>query len=81
MFSNDQSKSPFSNQITLTNKNLVLFQKYISSRITDNGKSLILDIETPNNGEVNKITAGTNPIKVLIKAVKFSRDAIISFKF
>ena len=36
-------------------------------------------IETPNNGEV-RIIAGTNPIKVLTKAVKIS-DVIISFKF
>ena len=36
-------------------------------------------IETPNKGEV-KIIAGTNPIKVLIKAVKIS-DVIISLSF
>ena len=34
-------------------------------------------IETPNNGEV-KIIAGTNPIRVLINAVKIN-DVIISF--
>ena len=37
------------------------------------------NIEIPNKGEVNKI-AGTNPIKVLIKAVKI-KDAIISLSF
>ena len=36
-------------------------------------------IETPNRGEV-KIMAGTNPINVLIKAVKISAT-IISFSF
>ena len=34
-------------------------------------------IDTPNNGDVIKI-AGTNPIRVLIKAVKIS-EVIISF--
>ena len=36
-------------------------------------------IETPNKGDVKTI-AGTNPIKVLIKAVKIS-DVIISLSF
>ena len=36
-------------------------------------------IETPNKGEV-KIIAGTNPINVLIKAVKI-KAVIISFSF
>ena len=36
-------------------------------------------IETPKRGDV-KIIAGTNPIKVLIKAVKI-KDTIISFNF
>ena len=36
-------------------------------------------IETPNSGDVKRI-AGTNPIKVLIKAVKI-RDTIISLSF
>ena len=36
-------------------------------------------IETPNRGDV-KIIAGTNPIKVLTKAVKIN-DVIISFNF
>ena len=35
------------------------------------------NIETPNKGDV-KMTAGTNPIKVLIKAVKIN-EIIISF--
>ena len=37
------------------------------------------NIETPNNGAV-KIIAGTNPIKVLIKAVKI-KDNTISLSF
>ena len=36
-------------------------------------------IETPNSGDVKRI-AGTNPIKVLIKAVKI-REIIISLSF
>ena len=59
----------------LTNKPRVIPKIY---KLKNNKNKGIpsLRIETPNNGEV-KIIAGTNPIKVLIKAV-IIRDTIIS---
>ena len=59
----------------LTNKPSVIPKTYKLKNNNNNGKPNFR-IETPNNGEV-KIIAGTNPIKVLIKAVKTS-DIIIS---
>ena len=59
----------------LTNKPSVIPKIYKLKNNNNNGKPNFR-IDTPNNGEV-KIIAGTNPIKVLIKAVKTS-DTIIS---
>ena len=62
----------------LTNKPKVIPKMYKLKNNKSRGKPNF-KIETPNNGEV-RIIAGTNPIKVLTKAVKIS-DVIISFKF
>ena len=59
----------------LTNKPSVIPKKYKLKNNNNSGRPNF-KIETPNNGEV-KIIAGTNQIKVLIKAVKTS-DTIIS---
>ena len=59
----------------LTNKPRVI-PKIYKLKNTKNKGIPNLSIETPNNGEV-KIIAGTNPIKVLIRAVT-TRDTIIS---
>tara|TARA_B100000035_G_scaffold199661_1_gene170672 strand:- start:1838 stop:2200 length:363 start_codon:yes stop_codon:yes gene_type:complete len=62
----------------LTNKPNVIPNIYKLKNNISKGKPNF-KIETPNKGEV-KIIAGTNPIKVLIKAVKIN-DTIISFNF
>ena len=62
----------------LTNKPKVIPKIYKLKNNKSKGKPN-LRIETPNNGEV-KITAGTNPIKVLIKAVNINA-VIISLSF
>ena len=73
MFSND---GPNLIRPALTNKPRVIPKIYKLKNNNNRGKPNFR-IETPNNGEV-KITAGTKPIKVLIKAVKIS-EIIISF--
>ena len=60
----------------LTNRPKVIPKMYKLRNKISRGKPKF-KIETPNNGEV-KIIAGTNPINVLIKAVKIN-DVIISF--
>jgi len=60
----------------LTNNPNVIPNMYKLKNNISSGKPNF-KIETPNNGEVN-IIAGTNPIKVLIKAVKIN-DTTISF--
>ena len=62
----------------LTNNPRVIPKMYKLKNNNNNGKPNF-KIEIPNNGDV-KITAGTNPIKVLIRAVNI-RDIIISFNF
>ena len=62
----------------LTNSPNVIPNEYKLKNKKNNGRPNF-KIETPNKGEV-KMIAGTNPIKVLIKAVKIN-DVIISFKF
>ena len=62
----------------LTNKPSVIPNIYKLRNSISKGKPNF-KIETPNNGDVNNI-AGTNPIKVLIKAVNI-KDIIISFNF
>ena len=62
----------------LTNKPSVIPKIYKLKNNNNSGKPNF-KIETPNKGEV-KIIAGTNPIKVLIKAVKISA-VIISLSF
>ena len=62
----------------LTNKPNVIPKIYKLKNNTSSGKPSF-KIETPNNGDV-KIIAGTNPINVLIKAVKIN-DVMISFNF
>ena len=62
----------------LTNKPNVIPKIYKLKNNTSSGKPNF-KIETPNKGEV-KIIAGTNPINVLIKAVKI-KAVIISFSF
>ena len=62
----------------LTNKPSVMPNMYKLKNNISSGKPNF-KIETPNNGDV-KIIAGTNPIRVLIKAVKI-RDEIISLSF
>ena len=59
----------------LTNKPRVMPKIYKLKNNSSRGKPNSR-IETPNNGDV-KIIAGTNPIKVLTKAVKMS-EIIIS---
>ena len=73
MFSND---GPNLIRPALTNKPRVIPKIYKLKNNNNRGKPNFR-IETPNNGEV-KITAGTKPIKVLIKAVKI-REIIISY--
>ena len=58
----------------LTNKPRVIPKIYKLKNKRSRGKPNSR-IETPNNGDV-KIIAGTNPIKVLIKAVKISETMI-----
>jgi len=62
----------------LTNNPKVIPKIYKLKKSRRRGKPKF-KIETPNNGEV-KIIAGTNPINVLIKAVKI-KATIISFIF
>ena len=62
----------------LTNKPNVIPNVYKLKNKRSSGKPKF-KIETPNKGAV-KIIAGTNPIKVLIKAVKI-KAMIISFNF
>ena len=62
----------------LTNKPRVIPKMYKLKNSKSRGKPNF-KIETPNKGEV-KMIAGTNPIKVLIKAVKIN-DIIISLSF
>ena len=62
----------------LTNKPNVIPNMYKLKNNRSRGKPNF-KIETPNKGEV-KIIAGTNPINVLIKAVKI-KAVIISFSF
>ena len=62
----------------LTNKPRVIPKIYKLKNNKKRGKPNC-KIETPNNGDV-KIIAGTNPIKVLTKAVKIN-DTIISLSF
>ena len=61
----------------LTNRPNVIPKIYKLKKRKNNGKPNF-KIETPNNGEV-RIMAGTNPIDVLIKAVKI-KDINISLK-
>ena len=60
----------------LTNNPSVIPKRYKLRNKNKSGKPNF-KIDTPNRGEVNMI-AGTNPISVLIKAVKIN-DTIISF--
>ena len=62
----------------LTNKPNVIPNMYKLKNNRSRGKPNF-KIETPNKGEV-KIIAGTNPINVLINAVKI-KAVIISFSF
>ena len=62
----------------LTNKPRVIPKMYKLKNNKRRGRPNF-NIEIPNKGEVNNI-AGTNPIKVLIKAVKI-KDEIISLSF
>ncbi len=62
----------------LTNRPNVIPKIYKLKKRKNNGKPNF-KIETPNNGEV-RIMAGTNPIDVLIKAVKI-KDINISLIF
>ena len=62
----------------LTNKPRVIPKMYKLKNNKRRGRPNF-NIEIPNKGEVNNI-AGTNPIRVLIKAVKI-RDEIISLSF
>ncbi len=62
----------------LTNKPKVIPNKYKLKNKSSRGRPKF-KIETPNKGDV-KIIAGTNPINVLIKAVKIN-DIIISLIF
>ena len=75
IFSND---GPNLIKPALTNNPSVIPKKYRLKNKRRRGKPNF-KIDTPNKGDV-KIIAGTNPIKVLIKAVKIS-DIIISFSF
>ena len=60
----------------LTNNPSVIPKRYKLKNKNKRGKPNF-KIETPNSGEVSMI-AGTNPIRVLIKAVKIN-ETIISF--
>ena len=71
-------EGPYLIRPALTNKPRVMPKIYKLKNNTSSGKPNF-KIETPNNGDV-KIIAGTNPINVLIKAVKIN-DVIISFNF
>ena len=62
----------------LTNNPSVIPKRY-KLRNSNKSGNPNFKIDTPNRGEVS-IIAGTNPIKVLIKAVKIS-DIIISLSF
>tara|TARA_A100001015_G_C14689785_1_gene593987 strand:- start:132 stop:425 length:294 start_codon:yes stop_codon:yes gene_type:complete len=62
----------------LTNKSSVIPNIYKLKNNINRGKPNF-KIETPNSGDV-KIIAGTNPINVLIKAVKIN-ETIISLNF
>ncbi len=72
IFSND---GPNLISPALTNKPRVIPKVYKLKNNKSNGKPNF-KIDTPNKGDV-KIIAGTNPIKVLINAVKI-KDNIIS---
>ena len=72
IFSND---GPYLISPALTNKPRVIPKIYKLINNKRRGKPNS-KIDTPNNGDV-KIIAGTNPIKVLINAVKIN-DIIIS---
>ena len=75
IFSNE---GPYLIRPALTNKPSVIPKVYKLKNNNSNGKPNF-NIDTPNNGDV-KIIAGTNPIKVLIKAVKIN-EIIISLIF
>ena len=75
IFSND---GPNLIKPELTNRPSVIPKIYKLRNKKNNGIPN-LRIEIPNRGDVNKI-AGTNPIKVLIKAVK-TNEIIISLIF
>ena len=81
---NNEDQAIFSNDgpnlinPALTNKPKVIPKIYKLKNNRSSGNPNF-NIEIPNKGEVNKI-AGTNPIKVLINAVKI-RETIISFSF
>ena len=62
----------------LTNNPSVIPKRYKLRNRNKSGKPNF-KIDTPNSGEVS-IIAGTNPIKVLIKAVKIN-EIIISLSF
>ena len=72
MFSKE---GPNLNRPALTNSPNVIPNKYKLRNNKNNGRPNF-KIDTPNKGEVS-IIAGTNPIKVLIKAVKIN-EIIIS---
>ena len=75
IFSKD---GPYLISPALTNKPRVIPKIYKLKNNKSRGKPNF-KIDTPNNGDVRMI-AGTNPIKVLINAVKIN-DIIISFSF
>ena len=75
IFSKD---GPYLISPALTNKPSVIPKIYKLRNNRRRGKPNS-KIEIPNKGEVKRI-AGTNPIKVLISAVKIN-DTIISFNF
>ena len=75
IFSNE---GPYLISPALTNKPSVIPKRYKLKNNRNRGKPNFR-IETPKSGDV-KIMAGTNPIKVLIKAVTIS-DRIISLSF
>ena len=75
IFSND---GPYLISPALTNKPNVIPKIYKLKNNRSKGKPNF-KIETPNKGDV-RITAGTSPIKVLIRAVIIN-DVIISLSF
>ena len=81
---NNEDQAIFSNdgpnliKPELTNNPSVIPKRYKLKNKKNNGTPK-LRIEIPNKGDVNKI-AGTNPIKVLTKAVK-TNEIIISLIF